>query len=267
MSAEKKTDFQVVNHSLPRRDGRVKVTGKAQYVADLKLIGMRDHRGIRESAQALEITVTDGPNVRERHIDRHRSLSGLPFDTPQRDDLITRSDELLCNEMDVERLIKAREKPFEHILKTFEMAAANRHPQRQIVDDVRCLQASQRLSMPWCGRFVKCANAVLIICFAHCFFLQSSSFPARNLFSCSFKDNLESSPRHVFRITAVVADTRNLERNLAGDKITAAARITVAAVAPVPADADPLALCPSGAACAYGIDDTGDLMILNLTDH
>ena len=40
MSTEKKTDFHVVNHSLPRRDGRVKVTGKAQYVADLKLIGM-----------------------------------------------------------------------------------------------------------------------------------------------------------------------------------------------------------------------------------
>ena len=40
MSAEKKTDFHVVNHSFPRRDGRVKVTGKAQYVADLKLIGM-----------------------------------------------------------------------------------------------------------------------------------------------------------------------------------------------------------------------------------
>src|SRR6478736_2894292 len=30
VSAEKKTDFHVVNHSLPRRDGRVKVTGKAQ---------------------------------------------------------------------------------------------------------------------------------------------------------------------------------------------------------------------------------------------
>ncbi len=40
MSAEKKTDFHIVNHSIPRRDGRVKVTGKAQYVADLKLIGM-----------------------------------------------------------------------------------------------------------------------------------------------------------------------------------------------------------------------------------
>src|SRR5262245_32338219 len=40
VTVEKKTDFHVVNHSLPRRDGRVKVTGKAQYVADVKLIGM-----------------------------------------------------------------------------------------------------------------------------------------------------------------------------------------------------------------------------------
>ena len=39
MSAEKKTDFHIVNKSVPRRDGRVKVTGRAQYVADLKLIG------------------------------------------------------------------------------------------------------------------------------------------------------------------------------------------------------------------------------------
>jgi CO/xanthine dehydrogenase Mo-binding subunit len=40
MTAETKTDFHVVNHSVPRRDGRVKVTGRAQYVADLRLIGM-----------------------------------------------------------------------------------------------------------------------------------------------------------------------------------------------------------------------------------
>ena len=37
MNAEKKTDFHIVNHSLPRRDGRVKVTGKAQYVANAGL--------------------------------------------------------------------------------------------------------------------------------------------------------------------------------------------------------------------------------------
>ncbi|HZD42205.1 MAG TPA: hypothetical protein VE131_15890, partial [Terriglobales bacterium] len=40
MSAEKKRDFQVVNHPVPRRDGRVKVTGRATYVADVQLLGM-----------------------------------------------------------------------------------------------------------------------------------------------------------------------------------------------------------------------------------
>src|ERR1051325_955944 len=36
---------------------------------------VRDHRGIRESAQSLEITVTDGPNVSERHIERRSEES------------------------------------------------------------------------------------------------------------------------------------------------------------------------------------------------
>src|ERR1041384_3108220 len=136
---------------------------------------VRDHRGIRESAQSLEITVTDGPNVSERHIERDCSLSGLSFDSAQCNDLIARGDELLCNKTNIERLIKTCEKAFEHILKPFEMAAANRHTQRQIVNDVRGLQASQRFSMSWNGRFVKCADAVLIVCFTHCFLLLSRS--------------------------------------------------------------------------------------------
>jgi CO/xanthine dehydrogenase Mo-binding subunit len=40
VSAEKKTDFHVVNHPIPRRDGRVKVTGRAIYVSDVRLPGM-----------------------------------------------------------------------------------------------------------------------------------------------------------------------------------------------------------------------------------
>ena len=54
MSAEKKTDFHVVNHSIPRRDGRVKVTGKAQYVADLKLIGMAYAKVLRSPYRPCE---------------------------------------------------------------------------------------------------------------------------------------------------------------------------------------------------------------------
>ena len=40
MSTKKKPQFHVVNHSVPRRDGPAKVTGKATYVSDVKLPGM-----------------------------------------------------------------------------------------------------------------------------------------------------------------------------------------------------------------------------------
>jgi len=40
MSVEKGREFRIVNHSVPRRDGRVKVTGQAVYVSDIKLPGM-----------------------------------------------------------------------------------------------------------------------------------------------------------------------------------------------------------------------------------
>ena len=59
MSAEKKTDFQIVNHSIPRRDGRVKVTGKAQYVADLKLIGMAYAKVLRSPHAHAKIVAID----------------------------------------------------------------------------------------------------------------------------------------------------------------------------------------------------------------
>src|SRR5581483_2278650 len=58
-SAEKKTDFHVVNHSLPRRDGRVKVTGKAQYVADLRLIGMAYAKVLRSPYAHAKIISID----------------------------------------------------------------------------------------------------------------------------------------------------------------------------------------------------------------
>jgi putative selenate reductase molybdopterin-binding subunit len=59
VSAEKKTDFHVVNHSVPRRDGRVKVTGKAQYVADLKLIGMAYAKVLRSPYAHAKIISID----------------------------------------------------------------------------------------------------------------------------------------------------------------------------------------------------------------
>src|SRR5688572_2294294 len=59
VSADKKTDFNIVNHSIPRRDGRVKVTGKAQYVADLKLIGMAYAKVLRSPYAHAKIVSID----------------------------------------------------------------------------------------------------------------------------------------------------------------------------------------------------------------
>lgn len=59
MSAEKKTDFKVVNHSVPRRDGKAKVTGKATYVSDLKLIGMAYAKVLRSHYAHARIVSID----------------------------------------------------------------------------------------------------------------------------------------------------------------------------------------------------------------
>ncbi|MEK7228658.1 MAG: xanthine dehydrogenase family protein molybdopterin-binding subunit [Candidatus Binatota bacterium] len=66
MSAEKKTDFHVVNHSIPRRDGRVKVTGKASYVADLKLIGMAYAKVLRSPYAHAKIVSIDTSRAASR---------------------------------------------------------------------------------------------------------------------------------------------------------------------------------------------------------
>jgi CO/xanthine dehydrogenase Mo-binding subunit len=59
VSAEKKTDFHVVNHSVPRRDGRAKVSGKAMYVSDLKLTGMAYAKVLRSPYAHAKIVSID----------------------------------------------------------------------------------------------------------------------------------------------------------------------------------------------------------------
>ncbi|HXV47568.1 MAG TPA: molybdopterin cofactor-binding domain-containing protein, partial [Candidatus Binatia bacterium] len=66
MSAHKKTDFHVVNKSMPRRDGRVKVTGRAQYVADLKLIGMAYAKVLRSPYAHAKIISIDKAKAEAR---------------------------------------------------------------------------------------------------------------------------------------------------------------------------------------------------------
>jgi CO/xanthine dehydrogenase Mo-binding subunit len=66
VSAEKKPDFQIVNHSIPRRDGRVKVTGKATYVSDVKLIGMAYAKVLRSPYAHARILSIDKSKAEAR---------------------------------------------------------------------------------------------------------------------------------------------------------------------------------------------------------
>jgi CO/xanthine dehydrogenase Mo-binding subunit len=66
VSADKKTDFQYVNHSLPRRDGRAKVTGRATYVADVRLIGMAYAKVLRSPFAHAKISSIDTSGAEAR---------------------------------------------------------------------------------------------------------------------------------------------------------------------------------------------------------
>src|SRR6266576_5420966 len=107
----------------------------------LQRLGQQRRAG--ESTQSLEIPITDGPDVGEGHIDGYGCFSGLSFDATKRDDILARGDELLGDEMNVQRAIEACKKSLQHILQTLEMAAADRHPFRHIVDDVRRLETAR----------------------------------------------------------------------------------------------------------------------------
>ena len=79
MSGEKQTDFQIVNHSIPRRDGRVKVTGKAQYVADLRLIGMAYAKVLRSPLAHAKIISIDKSKA-EAHAGVYCVVTGFDLD-------------------------------------------------------------------------------------------------------------------------------------------------------------------------------------------
>src|SRR5262245_21161160 len=99
----------------------------------------REHCRISKSAQLLEISATDRPHVSERHIVRDASFSSFSFDATERDDCVASSDKFFGGEPNIKGPIEAGEKALEHILKTLEMTASNRHAFWQIVYDVWCL--------------------------------------------------------------------------------------------------------------------------------
>jgi CO/xanthine dehydrogenase Mo-binding subunit len=79
VSAEKKTDFHIVNKSVPRRDGRVKVTGRAPYVADLKLIGMAYAKVLRSPYAHAKIISIDKSGA-EAHPGVHCVVTGYDLE-------------------------------------------------------------------------------------------------------------------------------------------------------------------------------------------
>ncbi|HEX2227650.1 MAG TPA: xanthine dehydrogenase family protein molybdopterin-binding subunit, partial [Candidatus Binatia bacterium] len=79
MSAEKRTDFQIVNHPVPRRDGRVKVTGRASYVSDVKLIGMAYAKVLRSPFAHAKI-VSINKSKAEAHPGVFCVLTGYDLD-------------------------------------------------------------------------------------------------------------------------------------------------------------------------------------------
>src|SRR5687767_8402323 len=133
---------------------------------------MSEHGCVGKSTQALQIPIADCPDVGERHIDGNSCLSSFSLDTTERDDFVARRNELFGDEVNVESVIEAREKAVEHVLEALEMAAGDRHPLRQIVDDMRRLQTAQRLAMSRDGSFVESADAPLVFFFAHGFHLS-----------------------------------------------------------------------------------------------
>ncbi len=66
MSVNRAGEFQIVNHSVLRRDGRVKVTGQAVYVSDVKLTGMAYAKVLRSPYAHARILSIDSSKALAR---------------------------------------------------------------------------------------------------------------------------------------------------------------------------------------------------------
>jgi hypothetical protein len=102
-----------------------------------------EQRGIGESTHSLEIALANCPNMGKRHIDGRTGLPRFSLDATERDDFLALGDEFFSDEVNVEGFIEAGEKALEHVLKADEMAAADGHPFRHIVNNMRRLETSQ----------------------------------------------------------------------------------------------------------------------------
>src|SRR5262245_53556043 len=103
--------------------------------------------------------------MREGHIDRDARFSGLSLDATECDHFLAGGNELFCDEANFESSVKAGEKTLKHVLEALEMAAADGHPLRQVVDNMRRLKTSQRLATSRDGGFVESADKHLVFFF------------------------------------------------------------------------------------------------------
>ena len=79
MSDDKSRDFEVVNRSVPRRDGRAKVSGRALYVSDVKLAGMAYAKVLRSPYAHAKIISMDTSRA-EAHPGVYSVLRGDDLD-------------------------------------------------------------------------------------------------------------------------------------------------------------------------------------------
>ena len=75
MSEDKGREFEVVNHSVPRRDGRAKVSGRALYVSDVRLAGMAYAKVLRSPYAHARIVSMDTSKA-EAHAGVYNVLRG-----------------------------------------------------------------------------------------------------------------------------------------------------------------------------------------------
>lgn len=75
MSQEASSNFEIVNHSVPRRDGRAKVSGRALYVSDIKLAGMAYAKVLRSPYAHAKIVSMDSSRA-EAHQGVYTVLRG-----------------------------------------------------------------------------------------------------------------------------------------------------------------------------------------------
>ena len=66
----------------------------------------------------------------EGHVDGNGSLSSLPCDATDRDDMVTCGEEFFGHKANVKGSIEIGEKAFGDVLEAFEMAGADGHPVR-----------------------------------------------------------------------------------------------------------------------------------------